>query len=143
MEVFNVIPGSLGDFRNEDYSFALCYCSTVIIMYTAYLIVKQASPTLKPHMMYHLVFYPNRSYNGAIDGINYGPVVGIQEQYANWLGISGVRNYDEQVNDWQRMLTQEGKTDEEILYDAWRGRGNMWVFVRPDKFVVFVTLPVQ
>jgi len=140
MEVFNVSPGSdpdLGDFRNEDYDFSLCYGSTVIIMYTTYLIVKQASPRLKPHMICHLVFYPKPSYTyGVIDGIDYGPVVGTQEQYTRWLGISGVRDYGEQVDDWQRMLTQEGKTDEEILHDAWRGRGNMWVFVRPDRFVL-------
>ncbi|KAF8806785.1 hypothetical protein BYT27DRAFT_7140189 [Phlegmacium glaucopus] len=143
MEVFNVIPGDnpdLGDFRNEDYDFSLCYSSTVIIMYTAYLIVKQASPRLRPYMIYHLVFYPNRSYKGFISGIDYGPTAGIQEQYANWLGISGVRDYDEQVKDWQRMLTQKGKSDEEILYDAWRGHGNMWIFVRPDRFPIAETL---
>ncbi|KAF8806789.1 hypothetical protein BYT27DRAFT_7190462 [Phlegmacium glaucopus] len=143
MEVFDVVPGSdpeLGDFRNEDYDFSLFHGSTVIITYTAYLIVKQASPRLKPHMIYHLVFYPDKSYDGFISGIDYGSAGGIHEQYANWLGISGVEEYDEQAKDWQRMLTQKGKTDEEILYDAWRGHGNMWVFVRPDRFPITETL---
>ncbi|KAF8805196.1 hypothetical protein BYT27DRAFT_6670582 [Phlegmacium glaucopus] len=142
-EVFNVIPGDdpdVGDFRNEDYEFDLCNCSSVIIMYTAYLIVKQASPRLKPYMIYHLVVYPTELYDGYIRGIDYGPAGGIQDQSANWLGICGVEGYDEQEKEWQGMLTQEGKTDEEILYDAWRGRGNMWVFVRPDRFPIAETL---
>ncbi|KAF8800048.1 hypothetical protein BYT27DRAFT_7118508 [Phlegmacium glaucopus] len=141
MEVFNVIPGNdpdFEDFRNEDYDFSLFHGSTVIITYTAYLIVKQASPRLKPHMIYQLLF-PNRSYHGFICGIDYGPAGGIQEKFANWLGISDVTESDEQV-DWRRMLTQQGKTDEEILYDAWRGPGNMWVFVRPDRFPIAETL---
>ncbi|KAF8800046.1 hypothetical protein BYT27DRAFT_7263192 [Phlegmacium glaucopus] len=113
MEVFDAIPGNdppWGDFQNQDYEFDLRFSNRVLIMYTAYLIVKQASPRLKPYMIHRL------------------------------LGISGVGEYDEQVKDWQCMLTQEGKADEEMLYDAWRGHGNMWVFVRPDRFPIAETL---
>jgi hypothetical protein len=107
-------------------------------MYTAYLIVKQASPRLKPHMIYQLVFYPKRSVNGHIFGIDYGPVVHIQEQYTNWLAISGVDGGGDHVKDWKCMLTEKGRTDEEILDEVWRGRGNMWAFVRPDRFVLII-----
>ncbi|KAF8806786.1 hypothetical protein BYT27DRAFT_7190458, partial [Phlegmacium glaucopus] len=49
-------------------------------------------------------------FNGHVPGV-YGPVNGIQGQYANWLGISDL---DEPVNNWKRMLTEQGKSDEEI-----------------------------
>ncbi|KAF8810561.1 hypothetical protein BYT27DRAFT_7161601 [Phlegmacium glaucopus] len=143
MEVFNVIPAvraDLGNFQNENYIFNLSYGSTCIIMYTAYLILKQASPRLKPHMIYQLAFHPKKLYDGLIDDIDYGPVAGIHGRHADWLGLSGIRNVDDQIKDWRLMLTQKGKTEEEILYDAWRGRGNMWVFVRPDRFPIAETL---
>jgi hypothetical protein len=141
MEVFDVTPEGEphgGQFRNDDHVFNLYSHSTVIIMYTAYLIMKQASPRLTPHIIYQLVLHPGFGTT-LIEGIDYGPVKGIHlELYANWSRISDVSyDYDEeQLDYWHRMLTQKGKTDEEILHDAWRGPGNMWVFVRPDRFVL-------
>jgi hypothetical protein len=139
MEVFDVTPVGApesGYFQNEDHEFTMYSYSTVIIMYTAYLIMKQASPRLTPHIIYQLVLLPG---HGTIArGIDYGPVKGIHlEDHCNWSRISAL-SYDkdeEQLDYWRRMLTQKGKTDEEILHDAWRGPGNMWVFVRPDRLV--------
>ncbi|KAF8806783.1 hypothetical protein BYT27DRAFT_7190447 [Phlegmacium glaucopus] len=143
-EIFNIVPGDspyYGDYRNEDndgteYS-VLGYGTTLIIMYTSYLILKQAFPRMKPHIIYDLAYHLNPSFNGHVPGVDYGPVNGIQDQHANWLGIS---DFDEPVKNWKRMLTKQGKSDEEILYEAWRGRGNMWVFVRPDRFPIAETL---
>ncbi|KAF8806784.1 hypothetical protein BYT27DRAFT_7190451 [Phlegmacium glaucopus] len=143
MEVFDVYPGddpSSGEFQTADYIFNLSCGSTRIITYTAYLILKQASPRLKPHIIYQLAFYPKRSYDGFIYDIDYGPVAGVHEGNSHWMGISDVRDDCDREEDWKRTLTQEGKTEEEILYEAWRGRGNMWVFVRPDRFPIAETL---
>lgn len=144
-QVFDVVPGDnpdLGDYGHKDHDgrfySVLPYGTTLIIMYTSYLILKQASPRLKPHMIYDLAYHENPSCNGHVPGVDYGPVNGIQDQYAEWPGVSDVRGFDEQIRDWKIMLTKKGKTDEEILYDAWRGRGNMWVFVRPDRFVLVI-----
>ena len=110
-------------------------------MYTAYLIMKQASPRMTPHIVFQLGLHPGLDVIFKV--IDYGPVKGIHfENYVAWSRIVdsdvSYNSYGEQTNRFFRMLTQEGKTDEEILHEAWRGPGNMWVFVRPDRFV-FVT----
>ena len=152
MEIFDVTPvrGSdsedsddgLGEFQCEGFRFNLYTDNrTVIIMYTAYLIMKQASPRMTPHIVFQLGLHPGLDVIFKL--IDYGPVKGIHfENYVAWSRIidSDV-SYDndgEKTNYYFSMLTQEGKTDEEILHEAWRGPGNMWVFVRPDRFV-FVT----
>ncbi|KAF8154434.1 hypothetical protein B0H34DRAFT_523106 [Crassisporium funariophilum] len=148
MEVFNVIPGDnpdLGDYCNGDpnvqdnYS-VLPHGTTMIITYTSYLVLKQACPDLKPHIIYRLAYDNNPGFNGKLEEIDYGPMGGVMEQYANWGKICGIDDYDESGQWWKRLLTQDGRTDEEILRDAWRGPGNMWVFVRPDRFPIAETL---
>jgi hypothetical protein len=139
-EVFDVFPEGEpddGDFRNKDHAFNMYSHSAVLIMYTAYLIMKQASPRLTPHIIYQLVLHPG--LGTIVEGIDYGQVKGIHlEDYCNWTRTSDA-DYGtdkDQLDYWRRMLTQKGKTDEEILHDAWRGPGNMWVFVRPDRLVL-------
>jgi hypothetical protein len=151
MEIFDVTPvkGSDpddGEFQCEGNHFNMYTDNpgpTVIIMYTAYLIMKQASPRMTPHIVFQLGLHPGLDV--ILEDIDYGPVKGIHENYVNWsriLAESDVTvSYDdhddgEQTDYWYSMLTQEGKTDEEILHDAWQGPGNMWVFVRPDRFVL-------
>jgi hypothetical protein len=143
MEFFDVTPEGDdpddGEFQCEGNHFNMYTDNqTVIIMYTAYLIMKQASPRLTPHIVFQLELHPG--LDAILHDIDYGPVNGIHvnfKYYVNWTRISDV-SYDddgEQLDYWYCMLTQEGKTDEEILHDAWRGPGNMWAFVRPDRFV--------
>jgi hypothetical protein len=148
-EVFNVTPGDdpdSGEFHSKDpkRTFELGLGSTVIMMYSAYLIVKQAAPRLKPHMILHLLYHPKldgNGWSGCIPGIDYGAMTGIHEQDAFFPGtISApiVRGDPKYLRAWKDLLTDKGKTDEEILYEAWRGRGNLWVFVRPDRFVLII-----
>ena len=139
-EVFDVNPDGdpgEGDFRNEDYTFNMYSHSAVLIMYTAYLIMKQAAPRLTPHIIYQLVLHPG--LGTIVEDIDYGPVKGIHlENYCNWTRTADADygSDQDQLDYWHRLLTQEGKTDEEILHDAWRGPGNMWVFVRPDRLAL-------
>lgn len=41
---------------------------------------------------------------------------------------------------WEEILLDRNKTSEEILSEAWRGAGNMWVLGSPDRLVVAVIL---
>jgi len=148
MEFFQIVPGDnpdLGDYRSKDpadtnnYT-VISYGNCLIISYIAHLIMKQAAPAVKPYMIYAL----SRKVEGSaghIPGVDYGPVNEIAEQYACWLAICGSVPAEDWGHFWRNLLTQEGKTDEEILLDAWRGPGNMWVFVRPDRYII--SLPIR
>ena len=150
IEVFNVTPGDdphSGEFhsKNPKHTFEPGATSTVMMMYSAYLIVKQAAPRLKPHMIVHLLHYPKLDgdqWSGCIIGIDYGAITGIHEQDAFFPGTISdapiVRGNPVYLRAWKDLLTDKKKTNEEILYEAWRGRGNLWVFVRPDRFVLII-----
>jgi hypothetical protein len=79
---------------------------------------------------------------GEVVGIDYGPVGRIFDQYAHWTAICDRREsgFENPIQFWRWLLTQEGRTDEDILHDAWKGPGNMWVFVRPDRCVKWHSL---
>ena len=112
--------------------------NSLIVTYTSYLILKQAAPEVKPHTVCALALGRGcRSATEGVEGIDYGPVGRIFEQYANLLAIydNSDERFENPIQFWRWLLTQEGRTDEDILHDAWRGPGNMWVFVRPDRCV--------
>ena len=141
-EVFNVSPSDnpeLGDYRDiNGESFFVFPCgNNLIVTHTSYLILKQAAPEVKPHILYALAFGESRETMGNIAGIDYGPVGRIFEQYAYWAAICG--NSEGEFEDpdefWRQLLNDKERTEEEILHDAWKGPGNMWVFVRPDRYV--------
>lgn len=147
MEFFQIVPGDnpdLGDYRSKDpadtnnYT-VISYGNCLIISYSAHLIIKQAAPAVKPYMIYSL----SRKLEGSaghIPGVDYGPANEIAEQYTCWLAICGSVPGEDWGHFWRNLLSQEEKTDEEILLDAWGGPGNMWVFVRPDRYIT--SLPI-
>jgi len=141
-EVFNVSIGDdpdLGDYRDiNGESFFVAPCgNNLIVTYTSYLVLKQAAPEVKPHILYALAFGGNRDTSGEVAGIDYGPVGMIFEQYAYWPAICGDSGggFEAPHKFWQQLLNDKERSEEDILHDAWRGPGNMWVFVRPDRYV--------
>jgi hypothetical protein len=146
--VFNVVPGDnpdLGDYQNEDPSAGddgeydiNMLAPTMIITHGAYLILKEAAPSLEPHILMRLFF------DKGADVLDYGPINGVTgEQYASWPQIYHTKRpsyeeYEEAQFFWSNLL-QEEKTDEEILEEAWTGRGNLWATVRPDRFPIAET----
>jgi hypothetical protein len=88
-EVFNVRPGDnpeLGDYEDIDGA-TFCVLDNLIVTYTSYLILKQATPEVTPHILYALAYGGNRDTMGEIAGIDYGPVGRIFDQYARWPDI--------------------------------------------------------
>ncbi|KAF9453487.1 hypothetical protein P691DRAFT_800748 [Macrolepiota fuliginosa MF-IS2] len=103
-------------------------------------------PEMKAHVLYHLVLaVDGRCDSTVFSDIDYGPVGRIHwypDQDGEWKDIGEIEDEDEEPDEfeaekwWLRLLTQEGKSDKEILEDAWMGRGNMWVFKHPGLFPV-------
>ncbi|KIM38512.1 hypothetical protein M413DRAFT_447741 [Hebeloma cylindrosporum] len=144
-EILNVFPGDnpdLGDYEDIDgRSYSVLPCgNNLIITYTSYLILKQAAPDLKPHILYALAYGGNRDTMGEVAGIDYGPVARIFEQYAFWAGICETGGSEHPVRFWRELLCDKEPGYEDVVYDAWKGAGNMWVFVRPDRFPIPETL---
>lgn len=120
----------------------------ILINFYAFLILQHLIPGLKAHVFYEFVL--------AVDGrcglpdVDYGPVV--RARGADFLRWGRVADFDinynpdfEEFDDreeldvvmqWLQLLTQEGKSDKEILEDAWMGVGNMWVFSHPGIFPI-------
>jgi hypothetical protein len=74
---------------------------------------------------------------GDMAGIDYGPLGRIFGQNANWAAICGDNGggFEDPDKFWQELLNDEERTEDDILHDAWKGPGNMWVFARPDRNV--------
>ncbi|PPQ68815.1 hypothetical protein CVT24_007700 [Panaeolus cyanescens] len=109
-EVFNVIPGrhnEYGDTENDDpdaeewdsgdYN-VFGKAPKVIITQRAYVIVKQACPSLQPHVLLRLKQYCDKEYG--VDGefvltrpstteriIDYGPLNATQKKFADWVAL--------------------------------------------------------
>ena len=141
-EVFDVLTGdnpSFGEYEDIDgESFSvLPYGNNLIVTYTSYLILKQAAPEVKPHILYALAYGGGRGTMGEIAEIDYGPVGRIVRRHAFWPAICGNSEgrFENPVIFWRQLLRNKERAEEDILHDAWKGRGNMWVFVRPDRCV--------
>ncbi|KAF9037121.1 hypothetical protein BJ165DRAFT_575769 [Panaeolus papilionaceus] len=154
MAVFHVVPGDMaecGQFESEirpewDTSSGDYHVSsigfTVLITRCAYNILLQAAPSLKPHVIFRLY------WEKGTDNLDYGPINGVTgDQFVYWEGIhnsSKERDFSSQYaaadTFWNEMFFSEGSTVEKILDDAWRGPGNLWAMVRPDRYPVKKTL---
>jgi hypothetical protein len=119
-----------------------------LINFCAFLIMLHLIPEVKAHMIYQLILdaggkHPWTSFPR---GVDYGPVWRTIRQEVDWCRIGeidyGQADPDGENNDfegqkwWLTLLTQEGKTDEEILKDAWMGKGNLWVYKHPGMFPI-------
>ncbi|PPR04206.1 hypothetical protein CVT24_010754 [Panaeolus cyanescens] len=152
--VYNVRPigGPLsGLYHSEDaganggdgvtYSLADC-APTMIITHSSYIILKGASPILHPHIIYELKFgrEDERCGKGVID---HGPLEYTRlysSSRAMWPGLCATNDLAEIRKIWKDILDGSNKTDDMILADAWKGRGNMWILVRPDRFPIRETM---
>jgi hypothetical protein len=72
------------------------------------------------------------SYAGPIPGIDYGAIEPTLEQFCTPLQVAD--SDGPSVDDWWvRLLTNREKSPEEVREEAVMGRGNQWVFRRPDR----------
>jgi hypothetical protein len=71
-------------------------------------------------------------YNGPIPGIDYGAIQLAFNQFCTPMKVADSDGTS--VDDWWvRLLTNKEMSPEEIRQEAIMGRGNLWVFRRPDR----------
>ncbi|PPR05951.1 hypothetical protein CVT24_004657 [Panaeolus cyanescens] len=147
--VFNVVPGETveyGGYENTDpepgddgYYDVSCISPVVLITHGAYLILLKAAPELHPH----LIFQTFHELNDANEKLDYGPINGVTgEQFVNWPGIGTLEdgthpNWRHVETFWRDLI--KGLSVEDASAEMWRGRGNLWAMVRPDRFPILET----
>ncbi len=118
----------------------------IVVHFCAFLILQHLIPGLEAHTFYMLVMGLDGRENGVLRDVDYGPVGDIHESEVEWRMVADIYFFDGDLETsnlepgerdwWLKLLTQEDKTDEEILEDAWMGWGNMWVFKHPGLFPI-------
>ncbi|KAF9031783.1 hypothetical protein BJ165DRAFT_1518541 [Panaeolus papilionaceus] len=150
-EVFNVVPGyQYGMFENlspeqgDSGTFSLCNSlPKLLITHKAYVILKQAAPALKPHSLLLLNSHTEGNCFPPRHPIDYGPVKRTRGLWTDWIRLRSLQSdncepeRNDVIQDWRKVLSQKGDgAQEAILNDAWRGRGNLWCLVTPDRFPI-------
>ncbi|KAJ7644878.1 hypothetical protein FB45DRAFT_300529 [Roridomyces roridus] len=111
-----------------------------VVTHCSLVIFRCRFPEFSPSLISRVVRHGNpREFHGC--------VVATQEQWVEWLKVVDVAfedNDDEAPKDWWlEFLTRSDRTSEGIIHDAWMGPGNMWMFVRPDRFPITEALALQ
>ncbi len=141
---FGIYYGAQGD---EGISFNGVGWKRTLINFDAFLILQHLIPGLKAHKLHEFVVASGEDCCHPLPHVDYGPLqwtgIGIDwREIADFGSDSDADDDDAQLDDfklekqWLELLTQDGKSDEEILKDAWMGRGNMWVFKHPGIFPI-------
>ncbi|KAG2008595.1 hypothetical protein CC2G_014012 [Coprinopsis cinerea AmutBmut pab1-1] len=147
--VFNVAQGEDGDgdfynTKDPDQTYELYIdFGAFPITFTAYSILKTAAPRLTTEALYRLL---TRNYSlekhpytsCVIPHINYGPAMKSWGQEAMLTDVIGGEDPGMR---WMKLLCSEIRSTEDILYEAWRGKGRLWTFVRPKVFPIAETMP--
>ncbi|EAU89670.2 hypothetical protein CC1G_02559 [Coprinopsis cinerea okayama7 len=147
--VFNVAQGEDGDgdfynTKDPDQTYELYIdFGAFPITFTAYSILKTAAPRLTTEALYRLL---TRNYSlekhpytsCVIPHINYGPAMKSWGQEAMLTDVIGGEDPGMR---WMKLLCSEIRSTEDILYEAWRGKGRLWTFVRPNVFPIAETMP--
>lgn len=150
--IFNVYPSDQPEdgiyVGGDDTLYRGVGRESFVINFCAFLILQHLIPEMKAHVFYKLALAVGGKYKCAVfPSVDYGPVERTHEESVQWKRIGEIGDDDDEegsgeIDDfegekwWLRLLTQEGKSDEEILKDAWMGRGNMWVFKHPGLFPI-------
>lgn len=118
----------------------------IVVHFCAFLILQHLIPGLEAHIFYKLVMKLDGRRAGILRGVDYGPIGATQKHRVEWRMIAGNHFFDDDPETrnlnpgerewWLKLSTQESKLDDEILKDAWMGRGNMWVIKHPGIFLI-------
>ncbi|KAJ3547823.1 hypothetical protein NMY22_g1508 [Coprinellus aureogranulatus] len=131
------------DDLEEEYNLWTHEDSARLVTFSAYCILKTVAPEIEPSTLYRLFTdqgIERESLLGYPRSLEYGPIVDSWDQYANWTEVC---DSDETDVWWVHLLCCSKSTDGEILEQAWNGRGNLWVYVRPDRSVLPVTQYIE
>ncbi|PPQ73036.1 hypothetical protein CVT24_001416 [Panaeolus cyanescens] len=134
------------DHRRDEYASEYPYKpqsgSGAAVNYAAYVILRHACPRLLPHVLfiiYHQCKEPDGCWYYLPPEIDYGPVQKVIAQWPEYNNLGWGGADDPNGKPWDQILFQK-KSADEILADAWGGRGALWVTVRPNKFPIQETM---
>lgn len=150
MAIFNLVPKDLDegqtgiyhkrDDPDEEYNLWTHWDSGRVVTFSAYCILKTVAPDLEPSALYRVFTDKCIVTEGPLgypQAVKYGPIAKIWDQESQWTNIPDA---DDAAAWWVRLLCCSRTTDEEILKEAWVGNGNLWVYVRPDRSVLQLSL---
>ncbi|KAJ7670326.1 hypothetical protein B0H17DRAFT_1086032 [Mycena rosella] len=134
--LYDVVPTNLsyyGSYTDADdssvyYCIGPCY---YLITHSSFVILRHRFPFFHPHLVHKFL-----ATNPFWSTLDYGPVERTRDQSVYWLNVGDVPQDQDAGEWWSQLLTSKDKSAAEIWEDAWMGRGNMWVFVRPDRFPI-------
>ncbi|KAF5359564.1 hypothetical protein D9756_003321 [Leucocoprinus leucothites] len=116
-----------------------------LITFCSFLILQHLTPGLEARTFCKLALKANGGFDVFPEGVDYGPVSRTIMQDVMWADIAEIHDNDSDEDGdydnyrerrWLKLLTEKGKTDEEILKEAWMGKGNMWIFKHPGIFPI-------
>ncbi|KIY64673.1 hypothetical protein CYLTODRAFT_88647 [Cylindrobasidium torrendii FP15055 ss-10] len=89
-------------------------------------------PEIEPHMLYHAIHLEPCENEPDWEDCN------IREQWAYWLNVVDVDEDEEDPEEaetfWLNLVSRKDLTKEEIVKEAWMGRGRMYHHSRVDRF---------
>ncbi|KAJ7127692.1 hypothetical protein C8R44DRAFT_99200 [Mycena epipterygia] len=140
MVVYDVVPTMMsyyGGYTDADDS-SVYYNVTPgspIVTHSSFVILRDRFPDFHPHILYKVLNSPRFWLE-----CDLGPGGRVRDQCVAWLKVANIPEGEGEDEWWAHFLTQKDKSVTEILHDAWMGRGNMWAFVRPDRFPIAESL---
>ncbi|TEB34772.1 hypothetical protein FA13DRAFT_1729422, partial [Coprinellus micaceus] len=124
------------DDPDEEYNLWTHWDSGRVVTFSAYCILKTVAPDLEPSALYRVFTdkcVETESLLGYPQAVEYGPIANIWDQESQWTKVPDAVDA---AAWWVRLLCCSRTTDEEVLREAWVGNGNLWVYVRPDRFPI-------
>jgi hypothetical protein len=83
---------------------------------------------LQPHLIYKLM--KSELTTGILSGIDYGILTANDASSEDGTALQLF------ADDWVDLLTEPGNTPEEIIREAWMGRGRLWYMAAPNQCVL-------
>lgn len=113
--------------------------SAYLLTFSTYCILKTVAPDLSINNLYRSLGSGSET-NGDSDHcfidtpvtIDYGIV---QKTFGQYVDTLNVCDDEDPGGWWTRLLCFSTLTDEEVLDEGWNGKGNLWVYLRPDRSV--------
>ncbi|KAF8651981.1 hypothetical protein AX16_004542 [Volvariella volvacea WC 439] len=114
-----------GEFQSEIFIALRHFGKSYIMTFTSYQILQHVCPELEPHHLYRLFYRSKRDENSYHNG-----------PYMDWCLMADVPKdveegdaWDYGLRWWVKLLMRTDMTEDEIVEEAWMGRGNMWTMV--------------
>ncbi|RXW15979.1 hypothetical protein EST38_g9876 [Candolleomyces aberdarensis] len=143
--IFDTVPTGLhGAYRKSDdrlVQYDIWMNKGLYITFPSYSIFLTVAPELGPEEIFGYFIGHNRdNESGAPIEIDYGAVTG----NGGFALLVSVCETETTVTEfWYSLLCNTTLTDEEILYEAWRGKGNLWAYTRPDRYLIPETVAAR